>query len=408
MTPAWMAQETETSRNWGSYESDLFNYHNQENPPFATHLATTAPVEGWTLPLPQIYTYTSEGRTYCKLSARSSAQVDVSISWSVRESHGKKVRIAHLALTPSEGDFLWEHELIKIIAGLGFGSHQEHFTMLSEERQRFDNFFMEALNQAMPWPDTGIGECPERKFIILNNGITEINLNGRICKIDEIDKSGKSRKKRVPKWTSYRRKVRCGILLGIFDFNRMSAVEADVTLNPIVEFPSEEMVYYASRGHLLRIMKRFKDEEENLQNLLISPYLVIPSAAICFNELLLQRASQDLPKKGIGFGSVSPVKRILSADFLTDIFQYESEKRLLNRIMVGRSLLQDRSKLLERSSLIQTKTTHFLEALQATTLAAIALLQVYGFFEDCPVRFWVIFGIVIIGFIWYSIHRLRQ
>lgn len=387
-------EEGKICPDWGSYESDLFNYHNQDPKPFTTHLATSTPIENVTLPLPRIYQYTSEGRCYCKLSQRDSIQVDVSVSWSMKRNGKKAVRIAHLALIPHQDEesqaFFTELELIKIIAGLGFGSKQEQFTLLEKDRSKFEKFFTDILQEAL--------NC--KKFKALKTGITEIN-----------KKKGISNHGTVGNWITYRRNVLCGILLGIFDFTRMSPVEADVTLRPIVEFPKVGMHYYASRGHLLRIMERKKDEEENLQNLLISPYLVIPSAALCYNEILLKDKANLLSRKGFRWSrirGVSPVKRALSADFLTDIFQYESEKHLLNRIMVGRSQLQERSRLLEKSRLRQTKTAHFLEAMQATILAAIAVFQLRRYMDSCPTLFWWIFAGVVGTFLFYSIYRLCQ
>ena len=405
-------EEGKICPDWGSYESDLFNYHNQDSKPFKTHLATSTPIENVTLPLPRIYQYTSEGRSYCKLSQRNSVQVDVSVSWSARKYGKITVRIAHLALIPhqeeitkeekanketkgknvkKEPSYFTELELIKIIAGLGFGSKQEQYTLLKKDRDAFDGFFERILKDTLG--------CTQ--FKALKTGITEINMKGL------------SRHGSVGNWTTYQRNVLCGILLGIFDYTRMSPVEANVTLRSIYEFPKVNMFYYASRGHLLRIMERTKSEEENLQNLLISPYLVIPSAALCYNENLLRDKAEQLSKKDFKnrwrrLKGVSPVKRALSADFLTDIFQYESEKHILNRIMVGRSQLQERSRLLEKSRLRQTKTAHFLEALQATILAAIAVSQLYGRLEGCPTLFWWIFGGVVGMFLFYSIYRLCQ
>jgi len=390
-------EEDKICLDWGSYESDLFNYHNQDPKPFKTHLATSTPIESVTLPLPRVYQYTSEGRCYCKQSQRNSIQVDVSVSWSMKKNGKKGVRIAHLALTPHQDEsskqaaYFTELELIKIIAGLGFGSKQEQFALLKKDREAFDGFFTDILKKAL--------NCTKIKA--LKTGITEIN------------KKGISNHGSVGNWTTYRRNVLCGILLGIFDYTRMSPVEASVTLRPIVEFPTVGMYYYASRGHLLRIMNRTKDEEENLQNLLISPYLVIPSAALCYNDILLRDKADRLSKKDIRnrwrrLKGVSPIKRALSADFLTDIFQYESEKHLLNRIMVGRSQLQERNRLLEKSRLRQTKTAHFLEALQATMLAAIAVFQLRHIMEGCPSLFWGIFGGVVGLFLFYSIYRLCQ
>lgn len=372
---------------WGSYESDLFNYSSQTIPPFSTHFGGLS--ENVVLPLPSIYAYTSEGRTYCKLSQRNEIKVDVSVSWSVRTIGEKTVRLAHLTLVPHKGGngtkdkdvFVSEFEVIKIIAGFGFGSKQEHYKLTKNFHSLFVDFYCDLLKKSIPG-------CSS--FIPRHLGCTEINLNGY--------KSGNNKVEQP---------ARCGILLGIFDFMRMTPVEAEVTLKPLYEFDS--LIYYDSRGHLMRVKNRPKELDERLENLLISPYLLIPSAAVCFNEITIEHAQNILSKKKFPLlGMVASAKKLLTTDVMTDIFQYDSEKVILTNVMQGRSLMRKQKQYINLCEMKQAKTVHLMEAIQAMLLAIIALFQIYGIFEYHRYLFWILFGLLFVFFLFYFLFRWKE
>ena len=384
--PMLLKAEKTDCPQWGSYENDLFNYANQEPQPLTTHFARLYD-ENILLPLPEFYTYTSEGLSYYKLSERTSIPADVSVSWSTRHMSGKTVRVAHMTIVPhvcKAPSYFTEMEAIKIIALLGFGSRQERFNILEDERARINRFFLTILQESL--------RC--ESFRPLGTGVTEINrLNVRQVSAN------------MPQ--EYMRNALCGILLGIFDFARMSSIEASVTLSPIYQRPEDKIWYYSSRGHLLRIKERTPKEDERLVNLLISPYLLNPSAVLCFNELLLQRATGKL-KRLILFRNISSIKRSLSSEILTDVFQYESEKVILNKEMSARSLSQEKNRLINLCEISQSKIIHFMEAIQATLLAIIAMFQIRGVFESNPGLFWILLAILTLLFLSYSFLRLKE
>lgn len=374
---------------WESYETDLFNYAGQTDPPFSTHFAALK--ENLSLPLPAVYAYTSEGRTYCKLCARQAVAVDVSLSWSVRQTDRGKVRMAHVTLAPHKGDpdnqaedpdsDFTIQDVIKIIAGLQFGSKQEHYTVTADFATKFDAFFQNDLLKA------SFGKGVE--FRPRGLGCTEVNLDGFVS---DPDKDRANR-------------IRCGVLLGIFDFGRMSLVEAAVTLQPIYAY--DTLVYYVSRGHLMRIKDRKPKDDERLENLLISPYLLIPSAALLFNEILLESAQAEMAKR-MQPGRVAAAKRMLSTGMLSDIFQYRSEKTILSRVMAGRSLFRRQKECLSLCEMRQARTLHVVEALQAMLLAVMALFQLWGFFTWHQPLFWHLLGILLVVFVYYVALRIKE
>lgn len=396
-----------------SYETDLFNYRYQIDRPFSTHLHTTF-TDAW-LWLPTAYCYTSENNTYHRITerGRERLRVDVSVAYSYNPS--AHLRVAHLTLAPAEGEAWSELDMIKL--GSLFGSRQEC--------ARFNRPLMLQVDAEEPLPlsDFVSKHLYKASYTPMHVGITEVELSeiemvdgplgfdveqlfdhfapGNYAKLDGEVKSFSS--------------MLCGLILGIFDFERMHSPEIYDTIKPIVWRQNSFMDL--CRGHLIKFEYDPDCEEmEATDEAMISPYMLVPSVVMAFNELLLDRAeevSRRSTEKGRGISSLSSdieqVKQVLYADYLTGIFQYESERELLAVADEQRGLAARHEALRRRVEIMDDRLLELkslrdnrIDTFQGVLLAIIALMEVRGVFDDYfgPYGEWVFVGaiaIVLVG-----------
>ncbi len=469
-------QEKENSHciTFHSYESDLFNYSHQQTPPFQTHHLDL--LEDAELVFPDFYRYSSEGQKHFRIcdSKRKSVKVDLSVNWSVKKRNDSYDRIVHLTFTPHTGrndtSFLTELEIIKLVAGLHFGSLQEDFHSAEVEN---DSFLIKhkSINNEQPIPLRSIPKYilndPTLTLSPSHTGITEIDVS-RVVSIDDASKQLKkpvlscmsipknlSSKKNgvIPSFSDYLQQVDrgeldesdwnktlCGIILGIFDFNRMNSPEIYDTIRPL--FKRKELFSILSRGHMLEIYSG-ESSFERVENTYVSPYLLIPSTALLYNELLLSRIRDKLSDLSLlikedkfwqkdrtsiwtstyTFFSLSDIKKVnaqiriatecqnsvsrsLNEDYMTQIFQYQSEKDFLERGLSGRGMCSKVQRIRESLDILsnyikelrqsnedyRSNRVNVLLFLFAVLQVLIALLS-----EDIPK--WPILIVSIIGFI---------
>lgn len=369
-----------------SYESDLLNYRYQrgDRPIYSHHAALQ---ENVCIMLPRFYKYTSEGITFYSVTERLSLQADVSVNWSYEANSGRY--IAHLVISPCYGekeDTFTELDIIRFITG--YGSLQEHYSCISYNGTKTSG----------PWEGFGIIEDSSREAIPENavsfkdwlkqkmeplatysfqgTGICDLDLsglkkydNGELCfkSFDQFTKSVLNEK--GPDEDDMWNKAFCGIILGIFDFERMNGPEIFDTVQPIVRRKASFCVL--CRGNLLRIMysKDYKNEKD--EDLLMSPYLLIPSAALAFNERLLAECTRMIetvndgvekfkrdPEKGRDKKyhdqkvslqrSIHKISDMLDDQYLRNIFQYVSEQDILRIGGEQRGLEEMKAKMLKR------------------------------------------------------------
>ena len=394
-----------------SYETDLFNYRFQRNRPFSTHLHTTfSDVWLW---LPMAYRYTSEGNTYPRIteSGRDRLKVDVSLSYSYNPT--ARLRVAHLTLAPAVGEAWSELDLIKL-ATL-FGSRQERVCCNRPFRLQ-----IEGEDEAgLTLPEFLRCHLHEGAYRPMSVGVTEIELSaismadgplpfaaeslfdcfrpGAYNKLDGEVKSFAS--------------MLCGVILGIFDFERMNSPEIYDTIKPIVW--RENSFMDLCRGHLVKL--EFDPECEEMEatdEAMMSPYMLVPSVVMAYNELLLDRAERIVVQSteaGRGIDAltddIEQVKRLLYADFLTDIFQYESEQELIRAADVQRGLKARHEALKRQIEIMQSRLFELkslrdnrIDTFQGVLLAVIALMEVRGVFYDYFGEYgeWVFVGAVVI------------
>src|SRR5690606_572517 len=87
-------------------------------------------------------------------------------------------------------------------------------------------------------------------------------------------------------------KTLCGIILGIFDFNRMDYDEIFDTIQPIVQAASSFIVL--CRGTLFKISEEDEIMESVSNHVVVSPYLLVPNMVLAYNEFILMQAKNEI------------------------------------------------------------------------------------------------------------------
>lgn len=403
---------------FNSYESDLMNYRHQkkENRPFSTHHHSL--IEDVCITFPPFYSYTSEGHSFYRITGRTTVKADISVNYSFSKASDKV--IAHVVLSPSEGSFFTEMDLIKIITL--FGSNQEEPEFLGDisitvGEEKF-NGFSDLLNHVL-----GSGT-----FSGTHTGISEIELSGakdsegRILFNNFSEFRDQVLSGEGPEESDWN-KALCGIILGIFDFERMNSPEIFDTVQPIVERGNTFQVL--CRGHLCKLCYESDDQYERVENILISPYILIPSVALAYNEYVMQKNASAIKQMESGSDSDSSFHRMiswtisekifhfdkaldrtkesLSTEYLKEIFQYPSEQEILEYGQKQRGLDSMHSDLENLISLkenqledMKSKYAGSIDTIQNILLMILAIMQVYTAVNAYEEAFFTISGITLI------------
>ena len=357
-----------------SYESDLLNYRNQiseERPLYSHHLKT---VRNVCLQMPSCYKYTSEGLEYFRICKRREVKVDISLNIAYNTLSGKY--LLSVVIKPYEDekdkDHFTELDIIRLVTG--FGSRQEKCRYLNYDcknrsssssdlwmeglKIRSDSDFFVPMAQ---WLSAELGGGIS--FICQGTGVSELDLGSITCTCTNND-TDKKREKLFAEFSSFKdgilskdkkatetkwNKVLCGIILGIFDYKRMNAAEIHDTFRSAVTFDSSYGIL--CRGHLTKIYFSTDKGDDQDEDILISPYFLVPSTVLAFNEELLKgllnRINDDIKNEEIFANDNSHKKdktfykrsknlqkeyKEISADldkkYLRDIFQYDSEQKI--------------------------------------------------------------------------------
>lgn len=351
-TPNWCYDAGSKCETFNSYECDLMNYscQNWEDRPFTTHHIKV--IHGAELTLPAFYHYNSEGHDFYVVSSHfNPLKIDISLNYSYKPSSDKYM--VHVVITPSEGESFTEYDLIKCITP--FGSQQERYSPFGEnfnidcgETGKFSSW-LSLLEKVIPVP-----KGTKATYSILRTGASELEFNEirdskqnlvirnfeDYAKIFNVaDPMAVTHKKVVPKRVKEWNKALCGIILGIFDFHRMNDPEIAVTIHPSVTLGGSFMEI-VHRGHLTKLQKKGEDDYERIANIFISPYHLIPSIALAYNEYVYRKNVMDLQHLdeigGLSYYStcirlaerLRTVSESISSEFMPSIFQYRSEQIL--------------------------------------------------------------------------------
>ena len=423
-----------------SYETDLMNYHHQSALPFHTH--HHALLEGCKIQMPAFYSYESEGIRHFKITGKEPLKCSLSVNWSFKEENGTAVCLGHLV---SETECCSELDIIRFLTH--FGSTQEKYRPWNRGRIRLkiQGVDKEYDNTEKLMEDVlGVAQCKTT----LRAGISEI-CTDNITVVDEKlreDASG---------WQAMKERIYCGLMLGIFDFERMNEAEIEDTMQVLIE--RKNVSIYLLRGHLMA-MKSKKEESERVPNILISPYLLISSVALLFNELTLHRnrlllvkeKEEDLKFRGrlapngrnnSSEGWLDNIKNLILSDdyfnritslskciegiredlsvwMMEDIFQYESERTILSAGMKRRGLENGLKLLNSDLENASRKYESYRDAYQnnigsieSVLLLVLAVMQIItAVFHENP--YWLILStavtIVLVVFFWLKLLRKKR
>lgn len=373
-----------------SFETDLLNYQHQQHRPFCTIYKEYH--QSVKLIFPRTYRYTSEGISHIMIANRECLNVKLSVSVSIIIK--TNIKIFHVTITPAKDDYFSELDLIRL--STQFGSLQENF---SQENEIMISLGKEEIST--------VGDMLRRHFSDnnrikpLKTGIVQMDLSsfysGEKVNFDRFFELFFSGERVVldeeNDGIKHFSKILCGIILGIFDFERMDDEEIYDTIIPIVKHLQSFVVVF--RGSLLKI-----STEEFFQavpdELIVSPYLLIPNMVLTYNEYLLDKAvktlNRDKRKKSnleILEDSKIRINDILNIQYLQDVFQYPSEQAIIERGNEQRSIvnkfqnvLKRTSNLLEEINKKRSDRSNRAEALLAAIMVFFPIMSVRAFFME--------------------------
>lgn len=388
---------------FSSFEKDLLNFHNQKqtNPPIKSVFVKM--YRDTKIIFPKEYSYASEGRKYTKSTKIDRIEVEVKLSVSYSKIENSENTIWHITVAPEENQHFTECDMIKLSSM--FGSSQEESAIKDEITITIRN---EDLYHIKP-------EELISKLGLIDKNIRLMNLESGIIQIEtfELDSIQKfsfddffakfqneniaEQKNDSIKQFS---KVLCGIILGIFDFNRMDDDEIFDTIQPIVQSDSSFMVL--CRGALFKISEVDEIMESVSNRIIVNPYLLVPNMVLAFNEYVLKETKKEIdkfldPNQKTNSRELETcqrkVRNVLNVQYLRDIFQYPSEKEIVETGNSQRGVinLYDNiiKRLVELSELIEIKKaskSNFSDAILNALLGFIAAIQLKSLFNELLIR----------------------
>jgi GNAT superfamily N-acetyltransferase len=397
--------QNEISENnpFSSFEKDLLNFHNQKqtNPPIKSVFVKM--YRDTKIIIPKEYSYASEGRKYTKSTKTDRIELEVKLSVSYSKIENSEKTIWHITVAPEENQYFTECDMIKLTSM--FGSSQEETTIKDEIKITIKN---EDLHHIKP-------EELISKLGLIDKNIRLKNLETGIIQIEtfELDSIKKfcfddffakfqNENTAEQKNDSIKQfsKVLCGIILGIFDFNRMDDDEIFDTIQPIVQSDSSFMVL--CRGTLFKISEVDEIMESVSNRIIVNPYLLVPNMVLAFNEYVLKETKNEIdkvldPNQKTNSRELETcqrkVRNVLNVQYLRDIFQYPSEKEIVETGNSQRGVinLYDNiiKRLVELSELIEIKKaskSNFSDAILNALLGFIAAIQLKSLFNELLIR----------------------
>lgn len=396
----------ETCNDFNSFECDLMNYMNQNERPFKTKLVKL--YKNVPLIMPSFFCYTSEGIThYFRTLPREELTVDVSISLSCPADIKKINPIAHLSIKPSSGLFS-DYDFIRIATG--FGSRQEGYKADRDIKFLIEDkyyTFKEILQSTL-------GLDSSSQVIETHEGVSQLDIK----KIKPFN-----RKKTFPKtkfFSSFApdanvtvnalNKVVCGLVLGIFDHDRMNSAEVEDTIRPLV-YCSDSFIVI-NRGHIFKIEELSEEDRKSQHRILISPYILTPSTLLAFNGLALKECDtlikSILNSKFNLFinNTIHKCEGILDMKYKQNVFQYQSEQDIVREGSRQRSMDERNEQLHRRIEILKKrvqKSSDIMVELILGVMAIFGLAEILS--KDTDSRTLIIIMTIAGLFIFYEIAR---
>ena len=383
---------------FNSYECDLMNYTNQKNRPFKTKFVKL--LKGITIQMPSFYGYTSEGVTNYRLSLNTELKADISISISIAAD--KDIHpIAHVTILPCEEETFNNLDYLKFITN--FGSKQEQYKASSPIKFKYEEQYLtyeELLEKILKMDVPG-------KIEIIGEGATQFDITGiepcedREYEEGDFDIDDFFTTRFEPEGeikNSLINRMLCGLILGIFDYNRMNEAEIEDTIRPIVK--ASDSFFVACRGHIFKIE-------------------VAENATLAFNGLALQECEeliQDAAQHRFSPNLISIIQRaevVLSVEYIEDIFQYNSEIEIVREGKRQRCMDIRYSKLNRQIEIIKKRTHKSSDIIMEALLAILAIFGVIEAFSK-GLEWNAFFVLMIVGllamefFRWYKVRNIND
>lgn len=363
----------ETCNDFNSFECDLMNYMNQEKRPFKTKFVKL--YKDIPMIMPSFYCYTSEGIThYYTTCPDNKLKVNISVSVSCPAKPESIDHIAHISIKPSSGTFS-DFDYIRLVTM--FGSKQEGYKANSEILFHIDT---EKLNFRQII-QTALHLDSVSQVVELKEGISQMDIKRIKPFNNALSFSTKDFFNSFTSGSSVTvnpfNKVICGLILGIFDHDRMNSAEVEDTIRPIVI--TNDSFIIISRGHIFKIEDMDEKDARSFQRIMISPYLLTPSTALAFNGLALKECEtyiQEILDRRFNFfisNKIQKSETILDTKYMHNIFQYQSEQDIIKEAERQRSMNERYSQQCRRIDLLKKRTQKSSDIIVELILGVLAI-----------------------------------
>jgi hypothetical protein len=347
-----------------SFEPDLLSYRFQSDPPLMSRCLMDRPRQIM-IHYPDRLEYITEGHRiplYClKKEQNKPARACLSQTY----FHQSGIYIYHLVISPREGAYFSEYDLIKL--SKIYGGIQESNNLRQAIRFAIDendekgglllveDFIGDLLNRERKGRPFYF---PENDKPILCAGSIEIDVDSivqdsyfpglfdkivssfsnEIASREDLENAFKSNSN-----VGRELKALCGIVTGIFDFNRMSFVELLDTLEATVQRGGTFIRIH--RGNLIRMDHKDQMLDSCRNTIGANPNIIIPQAILLQNDAVVDladkqlnealRMGQNITKKNRVYrDKLTAIRfyanRRLRLNVLPNVFQYSTERQIMD------------------------------------------------------------------------------
>jgi hypothetical protein len=302
------------------------------------------------------------------------------------------ITLWHLTIAPAASCTFTENDLIKLAQN--FGSNQEK-TVFSHPCELQINNEKEKTDIL-----SSVKKLFHKQVSPVQSGIIQIDpvhvFKGRKDWIDFSTSVLKQRNPLEDKNLKMISKTLCGIILGIFDFERMSEDEIFDTIQPAVT--KSDSLVISCRGTLLKMTYNEETCSAVTNHLIVDPYLLIPNMVLIHNAYVLNKTLEKIndtlssdKKYKLDFleKSQREIRNTLSFEIIYDVFHYPSEREIIKAGEIQRGIeslnYEIAQRLSDLSELILVKRgnkTINSDATVTAFLAFISLFQLTGAITD--------------------------
>ena len=398
------SKETLPCDHFHSYETDLLSYHFQRDRPFTSRYQDGFSKEDITIHFPETYTYHSEGRSYEMVNERPVIQASLKLSRT--DFKGSTNTVWSVVLMNKDGDYFSELEIIKLSAY--FGSSQERtglkscikFSHSNTTPLVLEDFIKDLLGLQNHNVFTGSGILQlDTAQISMKDGANDTDWDDFYQVMnDSLGKENAyvelNNKYDEDEFYEGFLNLLCGFALGIFDYNRMGFDEVVDTLQLLKG--DNGYLLFVNRGVMMNLCHEDEMFEAVLDNIGISPYLLIPNAVLNNNTFYLESALGNLKSLQFDTEATETLQRLrktsehaLNSGVISNVFHYKTEKTIFDfcsternhALMVNKinaSLDELQQLLSERKSIREDRSDLFMTLL----LTVMSCLQFQGIFQS--------------------------